>query len=88
MSPAVAGDAAPAVVASAFRRDRRGEVLAIPVGLDVAAADDRDDRAVAFHAAEIGLDPRHGPLVAIVSGGNVEPDRYREYLAAPIPSEG
>ncbi len=44
--------------------------------------------ALAFHAAEIGLDPSDGPIVAVVSGGNVDPVRYREYLAAPIPPEG
>ena len=27
-----------------------------------------------------------GPIVAIVSGGNVDPDRYRSYLEAPIPA--
>jgi hypothetical protein len=44
--------------------------------------------AMAFHAREAGLDPRDGPIVAVVSGGNVDPDRYREYLSAPIPPEG
>jgi threonine dehydratase len=44
--------------------------------------------ALAFHAEEAGLDPRDGAIVAIVSGGNVDPARYREYLAAPIPPEG
>jgi threonine dehydratase len=44
--------------------------------------------ALAFHAAELGLDRVDGPVVAVVSGGNVDPDRYREYLAAPIPREG
>ena len=44
--------------------------------------------ALAFHAAEARLDPRDGSIVAIVSGGNVDPGRYLEYLAAPIPPEG
>ena len=44
--------------------------------------------ALAFHAREARLDPREGPIVAVVSGGNVDPERYREYLAAPIPPEG
>jgi threonine dehydratase len=44
--------------------------------------------ALAFHAAEIGLDPDRGPTVAIVSGGNVDPERFRDYLAAPVPPEG
>ena len=43
--------------------------------------------ALAFHAAEARLDPRDGSIVAIVSGGNVDPGRYLEYLAAPIPTE-
>lgn len=44
--------------------------------------------AMSFHAAELGLDASDGPIVAIVSGGNVDPARYREYLVAPIPPEG
>jgi threonine dehydratase len=38
-----------------------------------------------FRAREAGLDGIDAPVVGIVSGGNVDPDRYREYLAAPIP---
>ena len=34
--------------------------------------------AMAFHAAEVGLDGLDGSVVAVVSGGNVDPDRYRE----------
>ena len=41
--------------------------------------------ALRFHAAEAGLVGIDGPVVAIVSGGNVDPDRYRAYLEAPIP---
>ncbi|MEX1171466.1 MAG: threonine/serine dehydratase [Chloroflexota bacterium] len=41
--------------------------------------------AMAFHAAEIGVHPDDGPIVGIVSGGNVEPDAYRRYLATPLP---
>lgn len=44
--------------------------------------------ALAFHARELGLDRADGPIVAVVSGGNVDPARYREYLEAPIPAEG
>ena len=40
---------------------------------------------MAFHAARARLDEANGTVVAVVSGGNVDPDRYREYLAAPIP---
>ena len=43
--------------------------------------------AMAFHARALGLDQADGPVVAIVSGGNVDPARYREYLEAPIPPE-
>ena len=44
--------------------------------------------AMSFHAAELGLGRVDGSVVAVVSGGNVDPERYREYLAAPIPAEG
>ena len=44
--------------------------------------------ALAFHAAELGLGDVSGSVVAVVSGGNVDPEVYREYLAAPIPREG
>ena len=43
--------------------------------------------ALAFHAGELGLAGAAGSVVAVVSGGNVDPERYREYLAAPIPEE-
>jgi threonine dehydratase len=43
--------------------------------------------ALTFHAAELSLDDVAGPVVAVVSGGNVDPERYRELLAAPIPPE-
>ena len=43
---------------------------------------------LAFHSAELGLDRLDGPVVAVVSGGNVDPERYREYLEVPIPPEG
>ena len=44
--------------------------------------------AMAFHGAEIGLGDVEGSVVAVVSGGNVDPERYREYLGAPLPDEG
>jgi threonine dehydratase len=44
--------------------------------------------AMRFHARELGLDPADGPIVGVVSGGNVDPDRYLEYLASPVPPEG
>lgn len=44
--------------------------------------------AMAFHAGELGLDRVDGSVVAVVSGGNVDPERYRTFLEAPIPTEG
>ena len=44
--------------------------------------------ALCFHAAELGLDEAVGPVVAVVSGGNVDPDLYLELLRAPIPPRG
>jgi threonine dehydratase len=44
--------------------------------------------AMAFHAAELGLGRLGGSVVAVVSGGNVDPERYRRYLEAPMPTEG
>ena len=44
--------------------------------------------ALAFHSREIGLDRLDGPVVVVVSGGNVDPARYRGYLEAPVPPEG
>ena len=40
--------------------------------------------ALRFHAAE--FEPAAGPVVAVISGGNVDPDRYLAYLEAPIPA--
>ena len=59
----------------------RGRLVVEPSGaLGIAA--------MAFHGRELGLDQEAGSIVAVVSGGNVDPERYREYLAAPIPPEG
>jgi threonine dehydratase len=44
--------------------------------------------AMAFHSGELGLRDVPGSVVAIVSGGNVDPERYGEFLSAPIPPEG
>ena len=41
--------------------------------------------AIAFRRGELGLGDRDGPVVGIVSGGNVDPARYRAYLEAPLP---
>ncbi len=44
--------------------------------------------AMAFHSAEAGLAGVDGPVVAVISGGNVDPERYRAFLEAPIPPRG
>jgi threonine dehydratase len=44
--------------------------------------------ALAFHSRELRLDRVNGAVVAVVSGGNVDPDEYRGYLEAPIPPLG
>ncbi|MCI0584364.1 MAG: threonine/serine dehydratase [Chloroflexi bacterium] len=41
--------------------------------------------AARFHGAELGLVGIEGTVVAIVSGGNVDPARYRELLTSPVP---
>ena len=40
--------------------------------------------ALAFHAAELDVD-RGVDIVAVVSGGNVDPAQYRTYLETPLP---
>lgn len=44
--------------------------------------------AMRFRAVEAGLTGLDGPIVAVVSGGNVDPDRYLKYLEAPVPPDG
>ena len=59
----------------------RSRLVAEPSGaLSVAA--------MAFHRADAALARLDGPVVAIVSGGNVDPDRYRAYLEAELPRPG
>ena len=41
--------------------------------------------AIAFRRAELGADGLDGPVVGIVSGGNVDPAQDRAYLEAPLP---
>lgn len=41
--------------------------------------------ALRFRPAEAGVAGAAGTVVAIVSGGNVDPARYRELLGAPLP---
>lgn len=41
--------------------------------------------ALTYRATDLGLGDLDGPTVAIVSGGNVDPEAYRDYLATPLP---
>jgi threo-3-hydroxy-L-aspartate ammonia-lyase len=41
--------------------------------------------AIAFRGKELGLHDLDGPVVGIVSGGNVDPAQYRAYLETPLP---
>jgi threonine dehydratase len=69
-----------AEIAAAVRLAAEGSRLVVePSGaLSVAA--------LAFHRAAAGVEGLDGPVVAVISGGNVDPDRYLEYLAAPVPA--
>jgi threonine dehydratase len=44
--------------------------------------------ALAFRSGAARLTPADGSVVAVVSGGNIDPDRYRAFLEAPIPPRG
>jgi threonine dehydratase len=41
--------------------------------------------AIAFHAEELDLTDVRGDVVGVVSGGNVDPARFRAYLETPLP---
>ena len=41
--------------------------------------------ALAFRSVEAGLVGIDGPIVAVVSGGNVDSERYRDLLSSPVP---
>ena len=71
-----------AEIAAAVRlAAERGRLVVEPSGaLGIAA--------MSFHAGELGLDRTDGSVVAVVSGGNVDPARYHALLDAPIPAEG
>lgn len=43
--------------------------------------------ALRFHAGGAGVAAATGSVVCVVSGGNVDPERYLAYLAAPIPGD-
>jgi threonine dehydratase len=42
--------------------------------------------ALRYRLAEAGLADAAGSVVAVASGGNVDPDRYRALLASPLPA--
>ncbi len=42
--------------------------------------------ALAYRQAEAGIVGLDGAVVAVVSGGNVDPERYLGYLSAPLPA--
>ena len=67
-------------IAAAVRLlSERSRLVSEPSGaLSVAVA--------TFRAREAGLSAIDGPIVALVSGGNVDPDWFRTYLEAPIPA--
>ena len=56
----------------------RSRLVAEPSGALAVAA-------IAFRAGELGVPALDGPVVGVVSGGNVDPARYRAYLEAPLP---
>src|SRR6185295_1963894 len=41
--------------------------------------------AARFRSREAGVADLQGTIVAVVSGGNVDPERYRELLGSPLP---
>ena len=56
----------------------QSRLVAEPSGALVVAA-------LAYHAAELDLEAVDGDVVAVVSGGNVDPEQYRAYLGTPLP---
>jgi threonine dehydratase len=66
-------------IAAAVRLAAEGSRLVVEPSGALALA------AALFRPAAAGLLGRSGTVVAIVSGGNVDPRRYRELLASPIP---
>jgi threonine dehydratase len=41
--------------------------------------------AIVYRRAELALGKARGPVVGVVSGGNVDPAQYRAYLETPLP---
>jgi threonine dehydratase len=67
------------IVAGIRLAAERSRLVAEPSGaLSVAA--------LAYRSNALGLNGLAGSVVAVVSGGNVDPDRYRDYLATPLPT--
>ncbi len=56
----------------------RSRLVAEPSGALAVAA-------IAFHQGELGLGDLDGPVVGVVSGGNVDPAQFRTYLETPLP---
>ncbi len=68
-----------AEIAAAVRlAAERSRLVAEPSGALALAA-------IAFRGDELGLSDLDGPVVGVVSGGNVDPEQYRAYLEAPLP---
>ena len=68
-----------AEIAAAVRlAAERSRLVAEPSGALALAA-------IVFRGKELGLGGSDGPVVGIVSGGNVDPAQYRAYLEAPLP---
>ena len=68
-----------AEIAAAVRlAAERSRLVAEPSGALALAA-------IAFRGDELGLRDLDGPVVGVISGGNVDPAQYRAYLEAPLP---
>ena len=67
------------IVAGVRLAAERSRLVAEPSGALAVAA-------LEYRRAELGLAGLDGPVVAVVSGGNVDPDLYRSCLATPLPS--
>ena len=65
-------------VAMRLAAERSGLIVEPSGALALAAAH--------FHARELGLDQLTGTVVAVISGGNVDPERYRSLLETPDPT--
>ena len=66
------------IVAGVRLAAERSRLVVEPSGALVVAA-------LAFHAQDLGIADHAGPVVGVVSGGNVDPADYRRYLETPLP---